>query len=91
MPSWSQIRFFPADAHKVPSGIDCNPPNASFRDIVVETVPKGVWKGCTLLKVSCGQTMGVLFFNERSNLLRYAVAPGIHQEPGAASISTSVR
>jgi hypothetical protein len=90
-PSWSQVRISPYTADKVPESVDCDPPNANRRNVVVEAVPAGIWKGFTLFKVSCGQTTGELFFGKRSNSLRYVVMRGSHQEFNAASIPTSMR
>src|SRR5258708_21173451 len=89
-PSWSEIGVSPSAADKVPGNLGCDPPDANRRNIVVETVRAGIWKGFSLFRMSCGEITGQLFFGKRGNSLRYLVMRA-HQDSDATSISTSVR
>jgi hypothetical protein len=90
-PSWSQVCIFRSEAHDVRSGVACDAHDSGFRNVVVTTVPAGIWKGFMLFKMSCGRGTGELFFNRHSNLLRYVIGRGSQRAFDAASIPTSVR
>jgi hypothetical protein len=89
-PSWSEIGVSRSAADKVPGNLGCDPPDANRRNIVVETVRAGIWKGFSLFRMSCGEITGQLFFGKRGNSLRYVVMRA-HQDSDATSISTSLR
>jgi hypothetical protein len=90
-PSWSQVRLSPSTADRVPGSVDCDPPDVNHRNIVVEAMREGIWKGFILFKVSCGKITGELFFGKGSDSLRYVVTRGSHQDFDAASIPISMR
>jgi hypothetical protein len=89
-PSWSEIRAAPSTASNAPRSLGCDPPDTDRRNIVVGTVPAGIWKGFTLFKISCGEITGKLFLGKHGNSLRYVVMRA-HENSDAASIPPSLR
>jgi hypothetical protein len=89
-PSWSETRTDPAAANDAPRSVECAPSDANRRNIAVETVAAGIWKGFTRFEISCGENTGRLFFGKNGNSLRYVVMRA-HEDSDAASIPSALR